>query len=236
MRKILIVYSEPTIRKKDILISLTHSLAEFFPIVLADIDIEDPITTNLHKKAICQKSVYYGRIASIDTQTCIHCDLCLEGCRFGAIYLKGDFKVDDVKCAGCGLCELLCAVESAKMVRKPIGKIYACFYEQARIFAGETDKPYMQQKQMREEIFAQALKYHSIRLDSKLVVSLSGRDGDLELIQPEDLAIIVKENDKLSPVAEKIRETLAETYEIPLKSALKNDEIVQKVMGELAFQ
>lgn len=55
-----------------------------------------------------------GSKAKIDPGKCSNCGLCMEHCRFGAIYLNvtGMPEVNPFECEGCRLCERLCPEEA----------------------------------------------------------------------------------------------------------------------------
>lgn len=69
-----------------------------------------------HKKQ--QQGSYLGMdVALIDQQRCIHCGLCLEECRFGAISREGSNRlVVGEGCEGCGSCAFSCPVGAISMV------------------------------------------------------------------------------------------------------------------------
>lgn len=76
----------------------------------ADCDVDAP---NLHlimgKSSKPQRTAYYGMLkAEINPESCIQCDLCRQNCRFDAISVKTDYKVDIFACEGCGVCAAVC--------------------------------------------------------------------------------------------------------------------------------
>lgn len=84
----------------------------------ADCDVDAP---NLHlimnQTSNVKRSDYYGLPkAVIDPDLCIHCDLCIQHCRFDAIYVEDDeYKVDSFACEGCDVCEVICPVGAITM-------------------------------------------------------------------------------------------------------------------------
>jgi len=94
--------------------------------VFADCDVDAP---NLHLamndlgKSIIKD--YYGMDKSyIDSGICINCGKCMESCRFDAIVKEEDtYKVDLYSCEGCGVCELVCPVNAAKLKRDVAGRL-----------------------------------------------------------------------------------------------------------------
>ncbi len=76
----------------------------------ADCDVDAP---NLHllmsQSSEAKHTDFYGLPkAEIDTYLCVQCDLCRINCRFNAIFLDVDYKVDYFACEGCGVCEAAC--------------------------------------------------------------------------------------------------------------------------------
>ncbi|HHT67251.1 MAG TPA: 4Fe-4S binding protein [Erysipelotrichaceae bacterium] len=83
----------------------------------ADCDVDAP---NLHlvmaQKSEPKKTDYYGMpVAVINKDKCIRCGLCKESCRFEAISLEDDFKINPFACEGCGVCELVCPVNAVNL-------------------------------------------------------------------------------------------------------------------------
>jgi MinD superfamily P-loop ATPase len=78
----------------------------------ADCDVDAP---NLHlitkQMSEPKKTDYYGLPkAKIDETKCIECDSCRQSCRFDAISVDINYKVNPFACEGCGVCELVCPV------------------------------------------------------------------------------------------------------------------------------
>ncbi|MGO1368329.1 MAG: ATP-binding protein [Senegalia sp. (in: firmicutes)] len=94
--------------------------------VFADCDVDAP---NLHLvmndlgKSITED--YYGMDKSyIDSDICIKCGKCMDNCRFDAIVKEEDtYKVDLYSCEGCGVCELVCPVNAAKLKKDVAGRL-----------------------------------------------------------------------------------------------------------------
>jgi MinD superfamily P-loop ATPase len=89
-------------------------------LVLCDGDVD---AANLHlviKPEIVESHIFEGNfVATINTDRCISCGICMETCRFDAISIKGSdlFSIDPYKCEGCRLCERICpagAITSAR--------------------------------------------------------------------------------------------------------------------------
>ncbi len=83
----------------------------------ADCDVDAP---NLHlvinQSSQAKRSNYYGLPkAVVNPALCKQCDLCRQSCRFGAIHVSTDYKVDYYACEGCGVCETICPVGAVSL-------------------------------------------------------------------------------------------------------------------------
>lgn len=93
--------------------------------VYADCDVDAP---NLHLitgwSTEPEKTDYYGLPkAEINPEKCIGCDQCRQNCRFEAILVEEEYKVDPFACEGCGVCEYVCPVEAITMVPAVAGEL-----------------------------------------------------------------------------------------------------------------
>ncbi|WP_130806260.1 ATP-binding protein [Senegalia massiliensis] len=104
--------------------------------VFADCDVDAP---NLHLviddliKSITKD--YYGMDKSyIHSDICISCGKCFENCRFDAIVKKEDsYKIDTYSCERCGVCELVCPVNAAKLQPDIAGRLD--LYTEDKVFS-----------------------------------------------------------------------------------------------------
>lgn len=69
---------------------------------------------------IKKEPFYSGKIAEINLDKCIKCGKCVRNCKFEAIK---NYKVDSLKCEGCGVCKLLCPVGAIEMSDNHIADI-----------------------------------------------------------------------------------------------------------------
>lgn len=69
------------------------------------------------------KSSYY---ATIETDECTGCELCLSRCQINAISMnEDDVAVLDLnRCIGCGLCVTTCPADALQLVKKPESDLY----------------------------------------------------------------------------------------------------------------
>ncbi len=90
--------------------------------VLADCDVDAADLHLLLSPSIKQETEFWsGQVAVINEDTCIHCGLCEDLCRFEAIY---NYRVDPVSCEGCGFCSHICPVEAVTMAENMSGHWY----------------------------------------------------------------------------------------------------------------
>ena len=61
-----------------------------------------------------------SRVAVIDPEKCLSCDLCRELCRFEAI--SGEYAVDPISCEGCGFCYYSCPHKAIVMEERLSGR------------------------------------------------------------------------------------------------------------------
>lgn len=87
--------------------------------VIADCDVD---AADLHlvlaPKVIERHDFYSGHEAIIRAEDCIDCGICLEPCRFGAVFrvdkaIHGaSYAIDPIACEGCGVCVWLCPTKA----------------------------------------------------------------------------------------------------------------------------
>ncbi|WP_457549092.1 ATP-binding protein [Archaeoglobus sp.] len=94
--------------------------------VIADCDVDAPNLHILLKPKILEEIPFKGmKKARIVQDRCERCGLCMDLCRFDAIYLENDsYKVDVVRCEGCAFCFRACPSEAIEMISEVRGKIF----------------------------------------------------------------------------------------------------------------
>ena len=91
----------------------------------SDCDVDAP---NLHlvmnQSSQAKRTDYYGLPkAEIYTELCTQCDLCRQNCRFDAIEVDNDYKVNYYNCEGCGVCEAICPVGAVSLKETIAGEL-----------------------------------------------------------------------------------------------------------------
>jgi MinD superfamily P-loop ATPase len=83
-------------------------------VAIADCDVDAADLHLILRPQIREKGVFIGGLhAAIDPEKCTGCGICIQHCRFDAIYGKNMsgknvFFVDEFSCEGCGVCEMVC--------------------------------------------------------------------------------------------------------------------------------
>jgi MinD superfamily P-loop ATPase len=83
-------------------------------VAVADCDVDAADLHLILKPQVREQGVFRGGLhAVIDPEKCTGCGICMQYCRFDAIYgknLTGNniFVVDAISCEGCGVCEIVC--------------------------------------------------------------------------------------------------------------------------------
>ncbi len=104
--------------------SITASLAKICNsrAVVADCDVD---ASNLHlllNPDYAQSEDFFsGYLAFIDKNKCTRCDKCKDVCRFKAI---DNYCINELRCEGCGYCEIVCPENAIQLKKAYRGKIY----------------------------------------------------------------------------------------------------------------
>jgi MinD superfamily P-loop ATPase len=106
--------------------TITSVFATLAECVIADCDVDAPNLHILLKPEVKEALPFKGmKKATIIDEKCERCGLCMDLCRFDAIYFEdGQFVVDDVRCEGCGFCYRACPSQAIEMVSEERGKIF----------------------------------------------------------------------------------------------------------------
>lgn len=92
--------------------------------IICDLDVDAPDMHILLDPKVRQSHDFYsGHEAIIDGDQCTGCGICLEACRFEAIfYENGVCRIDPLHCEGCGLCVALCPEQIVSFPESHCGK------------------------------------------------------------------------------------------------------------------
>lgn len=115
--------------KTTLATNLAHYLSEVYPVVLADLDVEEP---NSALFLNCQKlhnETSFKAVPAWEKDICVLCGKCQELCAFNAIKKLGDYIVVFPElCHSCHACSELCPQEALPMRKLPMGTMsqYRC--------------------------------------------------------------------------------------------------------------
>lgn len=122
MKQIVILSGKGGTGKTTVAASLADLASQEMSIVLADADVD---AANLELVLDPEKQETHefmgGKIAVIDSQTCIGCGQCARVCRFDAVIPGTPYRVDPLACEGCASCFYQCPVEAIRMEEQHAG-------------------------------------------------------------------------------------------------------------------
>ena len=90
--------------------------------VTADCDVDAPDLHILLHPTTIRKQEFKGlKLAEIDHEKCVKCNLCQDACRFEAIT---NFQIDPIHCEGCGTCVIICPEEAISLKERVSGEAF----------------------------------------------------------------------------------------------------------------
>lgn len=107
--------------------------------VKIDCDVDAANLHLMHDYKNLEEEKFYGaKLAVIDKNTCIECNRCVQVCRYNAIE---DFVVNDLKCEGCGACQVACDFGAIDLKSDETGKTIISqsaygYLSRAKMYAG----------------------------------------------------------------------------------------------------
>ncbi len=111
--------------KTTLSVNLAAYLAETRPVILTDLDVEEPNSGLFLKKGRAEfRKDVFRMVPSWKQSSCTLCGLCQEVCNFNSIIKMGDeVMIFPELCHGCYACSELCPTDSLPMVPEKIGEL-----------------------------------------------------------------------------------------------------------------
>lgn len=124
MFKIAVASGKGGTGKTTIATNLSHYLAQSQPILLADMDVEEPDSHIFMKGDLLQKKKLYKEVPTLIEGRCNSCGICKEVCAFNAITLLGKQVIFfNELCHSCYACVELCPQEAIEMKLQFLGDL-----------------------------------------------------------------------------------------------------------------
>jgi MinD superfamily P-loop ATPase len=213
--------------------------------VFADCDVDAP---NLHlimsHTSQARRSDYYGiPKAEINAYLCVKCDMCKQNCRFDAIHIGDEYKVDSYACEGCGVCEALCPAGAISLKPAVAGELMLYVNDtvfstaQLKMGSGTSGKLVTEVK---KQMKSAAIETDLVIIDGSpgigcpVIASLSGVDMVLVVAEPSVSGI--SDMERIIKTAEKFGTRIAvciNKYDTNLANTEKIESFCQKL--ELPF-
>ncbi|MFO7864493.1 MAG: 4Fe-4S binding protein, partial [Salinivirgaceae bacterium] len=88
--------------------------------VITDCDVDAADLYLLLQPTIIEQYAFPGGAkAIINNNLCVHCNKCIDYCRFDALHYKDDkLVVNEYHCEGCGLCKNICPADAISMMQE----------------------------------------------------------------------------------------------------------------------
>ncbi|WP_319561992.1 ATP-binding protein [Marispirochaeta sp.] len=110
--------------KTTLSVNLAAYLAQERPVVLTDLDVEEPNSGLFLHGQLEESREMHRMVPSWDSNTCTLCGLCQQVCNFNAVIKLGDrVMVFPELCHGCYACSELCPAGALPMVPVKMGEI-----------------------------------------------------------------------------------------------------------------
>jgi len=110
--------------KTTLAVNLAHYLSQSRPVLLCDLDVEEPDSGLFLPGNLKEKKEIYRNVPSWESTNCNLCGFCQEVCNFHSLIKLGNqIMVFPELCHSCYACSELCPCESLPMVPVKIGDI-----------------------------------------------------------------------------------------------------------------
>lgn len=181
--------------------SLTAALALVAgqELVVADCDVD---AANLHlllDPAITASADFFsGELATIHSDYCTQCGICVQDCRFDAITFRDSrHQLQELDCEGCGYCARICPMQAITMQTRKTGRVMlshsrtgcGMVYARMEAGAGNSGKLVARVKQEARQL-ATATQIERVLIDGApglscpVISSLAGADYVLLVAEP----------------------------------------------------
>lgn len=128
MREIVVISGKGGTGKTSVTASLAHLSRNT---IVCDLDVDAPdLHILLDPHTVEEHSFISGNEAIITPQLCTRCGSCFEYCRFDAVLAShqsdtsAEYKIDSIRCEGCGVCVALCPSKAIAFPEKECGQWY----------------------------------------------------------------------------------------------------------------
>lgn len=110
--------------KTTLATNLSSYMAESGPVVLADLDVEEPNSGLFLKGELVHREDKFTMVPEWKEADCTHCGMCQDVCNFNAVLKMGDMiMVFPELCHACFACSELCPAASLPMIPKKMGDL-----------------------------------------------------------------------------------------------------------------
>ncbi|MCK5155577.1 MAG: ATP-binding protein [Spirochaetales bacterium] len=180
--------------KTTLATNLSSYLAEFHPLVLVDLDVEEPNSGLFIHGELIHSEDTFKKIPIWDKNKCTLCGLCQEVCNFHSVIKLGNqIMVFPELCHGCYACSELCPDEALPMISEKMGELK--YYETGSFSFVESKLDIGQEQAV--PLIAQTIAYVEKTFPDDIVKLYDSPPGTscpvIEATKTADLIILVTE-------------------------------------------
>lgn len=174
--------------------NLSSYMAESVPVVLADLDVEEPNSGLFIQGELIHQEEKFSMVPQWDETNCTLCGKCQEVCNFNAVLKMGKMiMVFPELCHGCFACSELCPTGSLPMVPKKMGDLRSfragdlSFVESKLLIGVEQAVP----------LISQTIQYLDENFPKEMIKLIDAPPGTscpvIEVVKESDLVILITE-------------------------------------------